>query len=197
VAHALTVFAEQKKLAVAVIAEPVSNSVVVAGDPGSHKQVVTLLEAIDKQPPQILAEIMFVEVTTGFTEKIGLKEKDKAEEVWVLTTRETQLLNATLRYAKGSDFLSCLSRPQLMVADNQTGFVEVGGASDKLITRVTPRIIPDGLLVDVATRVEKPNEETDRRTTAKLPDGGTLVMRGAKTGESEILVILTVHVIVK
>ena len=205
VALALKQFAESKKMAVTVVAEPITNSVVVASDAATHKQLVAILEAIDKQPPQIHAEILIIQVPSGFAEDIGLGDMDKTEETWELTKREIRMLNAALRQAKKDGIMDVLSRPQLTVADNQPAFVEVGsGESQKVTARVTPRVISDSVLVNIETRVEKPTGKTGEtttsamRTTAKIPDGGTLVMRAAKVipGEDrELLLIMTIHTI--
>ena len=50
VAQAVTAFAAQKKLSVAVVAEPVSNTVFVAGDAAAHKTVTGIVAALDAPP---------------------------------------------------------------------------------------------------------------------------------------------------
>lgn len=204
-AEALTAFVEKKKLPVAVIAEPVSNSVMLAGDAASVRQVAELLASLDKQPPSVVAQILVLEAPGGFAEDTGLGEG--AEANWVLTPREVRMLTAAIRSGKERLGIDILSRPQLMVADNKTGVVRIGGTeADGLTARVTPRIGSDGaVLLRVETEVKRTSkgkaEEETVQATGKVANGGTLVMRGARTktadgGTRETLVIVTINLVV-
>lgn len=204
-AKALTAFVEKKKLSVAVVAEPVSNRVILAGDAAPVRQVAELLASLDKQPPSVVAQILVLEAPAGFAEETGLGEG--AEASWVLTPREVRMLTAAIRSGKERLGVDILSRPQLMVADNTTGAVQIKGTeTGNLTARVTPRIGSDGtVLLRVETEVKRTSkgkaEEETVQATGKVADGGTLVMRGApvKTadgGARETLVIVTVNLVV-
>ena len=202
-AHALTAFVEKMKLPVAVVAEPVSNSVMLAGDAAPIRQVAELLASLDKQPPSVVAQILVLEAPAGFAEDTGLGEG--AEANWVLTPREVRMLRAAIRYGKARlDEVDVLSRPQLIVADNTTGVVQIGGTeADSLTARVAPRIGSDGtVLLRVETEVKRTSKgKTEAETvqaTGKIAEGGTLVMRGPRTktaggGIRETLVIVTIN----
>ena len=203
-ANALTAFIEKKKLPVAVVAEPVSNSVMLAGDAAPIRQVAELLASLDKQPPMVVARIQVLEAPAGFAEDTGLGEG--AEANWVLTPREVRMLTAAIRSGKERLGIDILSRPQLVVADNTTGVVQIGSTgADSLTARLTPRIGSDGT---VLLRVESEVKRTSRgkvetetvQATGKIADGGTLVMRGARTktaggGMRETLVIATINLV--
>jgi RNA polymerase sigma factor (sigma-70 family) len=203
-AKAVAAFVEKKKLPVAVVAEPVSNSVMLAGDVASIQQVEKLLSSLDKQPPSVIAQILVLEAPAGFAEDTGLGEG--AETSWMLTPREVRMLTAAIRSGKVRNEVDVLSRPQLMVADNKTGVVQVGGTETVSLTaRVSPRIGSDGtVLLRVETEVKRPSkgkaDEETVQATGKIPDGGTLVMRGGRTktaegGTREALVIVTVNLV--
>jgi len=203
-ANALTAFVEKKKLPVAVVAEPVSNSVMLAGDAAPIRQVAELLASLDKQPPSVVAQIQVLEAPGGFAEDTGLGEG--AEANWVLTPREVRMLTAAIRSGKARLEVDVLSRPQLMAADNTTGVVQIGGTeADSLTARVAPRIGSDGtVLLRVETEVKRTSkgksEAETVQATGKIADGGTLVMRGARTktaggGTSETLVIVTINLV--
>ena len=181
-ANALTAFVEKKKLPVAIVAEPVSNSVMLAGAAAPIRQVAELLASLDKQPPMFVARILVLEARAGFAEDTGLGEG--AEANWVLTARGS--------HAQGRDPVqqgAARGRhplpPQLLVADNRTGIVQIGATeAGSLTARVAPRIGSDGtVLLRVETEVKRTSKgkaEADTlQTTVKIADGGTLAMRRA------------------
>ena len=145
-----------------------------------------------------------LEAPDGFAKDTGLGEA--AETNWVLTPREVRMLLAAIRFGKVQLGIDILANPQLMVADNQTGVVQIGSAADGLTARVTPRIGSNGtVLLRVETEVKRTTngkaEEHTLKATAKVANGGTLVMRGARTktadgGMRETLVIVTIHPVV-
>jgi hypothetical protein len=199
VAQAIATFAKQKKLAVTVVAEPVSNTVMVAGDADGVKQSNELIAALDKQPAVIVAQLLIVEVPLGFATDLGLAEG--TENTWSLTARETRMVNAAFRNKKE---IKILFRPQMTAADNQTGYLKVGGdLTNNYSVRITSRVMPEGgVLARIETSVKgsSGSEVETQTTTAKTHDGGTVVTRmtnvPAKEGEAtEVLLIMTVHVV--
>ena len=196
VVKALTTFAEQKGLALTLVAEPVSNRVIVAGDASQMKQVIELITKIDSPPAQVQAQLLIVEAPFGFAKEIGLAQG--TEMCWSLTERETRMLNSAIRNTKE---IKTLSRPQLMTADNQTGFIEVGGETTHgYSVRLTPRVVPQGLLARVETGFKKPGGLETIQTTVKVADGGTTVFRmpnlpGKDDEKTEALLVMTLHVV--
>ncbi len=221
-AAALNAFALRQNLSVIVAPEPVSNTVLVDGDPAGRKRVAAILAALDKEPPTVVVRMLIMRAPAGFAEEVGLGEAGEAK--WVLTPREVRMLTAAIRGAKEHGGIDVLSRPQLMLTDNQTGFFQVGqqpapgpgptAVTDGLVTRVTPRISPDGgsVLLRVETQFSKVNpapvvlgdgaqapviDTQAIQTTESVPNGGTLVVRGARSktadgGATEMLAVITV-----
>ncbi len=195
VVKALTTFAEQKGLAVSLVAEPVSNRVIVAGDASQMKQVIELITKIDSPPARVQAQLLIVEARFGFAKEIGLAEG--IEESWSLTDRETRMLTSAIRNAKE---VKILSRPHLMIADNQTGVIEVGDETFGYSVHLTPRVMPQGLLARIEASVKKPTTLDTIQTTVKTADGETTVFRlpyppVAAAAKNEVLLVMTLHVL--
>jgi type II secretory pathway component GspD/PulD (secretin) len=198
VAKALTTFAERKSMAVTVVTEPVSNTIAVAGDAAQVKQLLELATRLDAPPTRIVAQLMIVQVPTGFAKEVGLA--DGTEDIWSLTERETRMLTAAIRNAKEIDIIS---RPQIQTCDNQSAIALVGDSKNgpSVMVRVTPRVMPEGgLLTRLETVVKKSvgAEDESKQTTAKAQDGGTIVFRAANTSiignaTNETFLIVTLH----
>lgn len=222
VARAVAQFAETRKLAVGVVAEPVSNSVLVSGEPAALKQLDALITKIDAAPLQFRIEVTFLEVKPGFAEHVGIAAagKGKEEAVWILTEREQRMLTAVgLREAKASgDLVNVFSRPTMLVANNQTGYAQVGSTRQVNLTsdgknstalnvtsecfsaRVTPRVTPQGTILTVSFGVANAGSmiEMGGMVGGIIPDGGSSVWRGPKTNDgTEYLFIVKVNMVGK
>lgn len=106
-----------------LVAEPVTNCVYISAEKAVQNQVVTLLRALDAPPRQVLIQAVVVQVPWGFLSDIGMSDDADRANVLTLTPRELNLFNTQLRKAKNRDIIS---RPQIVVADNQTGHIRVG-----------------------------------------------------------------------
>jgi type II secretory pathway component GspD/PulD (secretin) len=184
VVDAVNKFAAESKIAVTIVAEPISNSVFIAGEPAPQKKALELVTAIDKAPPIVRMQMMILEVPAGFAEEIGLGEGDN----WVLTPREVRMLSAAVRREKKDGRIDILSQPQLAVADNQRGFVQVGSGTPSMIGRITPRVTPDSKSVMLRLELEFSksagtgvSNAQNITTTEMVPNGGALVLRGASS----------------
>jgi len=147
------------------------NQLVVTGSPATHARVVTLVGELDRNVPQVHVSMTIAEVPVAFLTDCGLtKAGAGASGCFSLKARERELFAVALRNYPGS---SVLSRPDILVRDNQTGYVAVGqdfpvvtpvapggavvpaGTVDTHLVGVsvcvTPRIMPDG---KVTLRVE-------------------------------------------
>lgn len=217
VADALTKMAHHQKRDLTVVAEPVANCLLVAASPDQLKDVVRIVEKLDQEPPRVQVDVMLVRVPADFAEKAGLRQADTpAVFAGGLTDRERQMFTALLRQAKENGTLEVLSCPRLMMLDNQTGCFHCGGqypcpsleeGKDQqivrmepigLMTKVTPRISPDG---KVLLRIETAHREvcaglgitkvvggesvtvpgfTEQmvHSTVSLADGATVVLSG-------------------
>ncbi|MBY0457056.1 MAG: hypothetical protein K2V38_06950, partial [Gemmataceae bacterium] len=188
---------------IVVVAEPVSNTVLVSAEPAAHKKLMAVLAKLDVAPKQTVISATVLEVPAAFVADAGLHVGAKPG---ALSPREIHMLTSLLRQAKAREEIDVLSQPRIQVTDNQTGYVQVGqdfpvqqagaGAVVKagITLRVTPRFEPDSksvLLraeyqsVRVSGQVEvngvpQPvlNEET-AQMTARVAFGDTLVLVAA------------------
>ncbi len=200
VAGAIKQFATAKKLTVNVVVEPVTNSIVVAADPAVQKVLEPIIVKLDSSPTQVVAQVLVMSVGPGFAETAGLSENaSKNESLWVLTPREARMLNALIRDAKGRGEVDVLSRPQVMVADNQTAVVKVGDetAANGVALKLTPRVLSERMSVRCELQVnfqDGPTTQTTSQANAEFPDGGTIILRSSRQGdEKEILTVMTFH----
>jgi type II secretory pathway component GspD/PulD (secretin) len=179
-ADALRAFLKGRDQSAVVVAEPVSNTVLVSAGLAVHKQLLDILAGLDKAPQQIMMQAMVVEVPHEFLERAGLNVGSEPGAMsWTLTARELHMLTQLFREAKGRGEIDVLSRPQMQVCDGQTGFVQVGqqfpvvgqpvrpagGANASelkmvhvgLQLKVTPKVSPDGASVclDTETTLSK------------------------------------------
>jgi len=171
VAQAVNCFFGRESCGVRVVAEPVSNTLMVSAEPAQVQRVVKILDAIDREPPSVRVELTIVQAPADFAEKVGLRRVGEyGGPACELTDRERQMLHAMLRQGQQDGTVKFLSAPVMVVFDNQTGHAHVGGqypcptpAADGkparvemmpvgLQARVTPRVLPDGkVLVRVET----------------------------------------------
>lgn len=165
-AQAVTKFLDNKQQRAMLTFDAATNTIYLGVEGGAGQQAVKLLAAMDVAPPQVQIQALVMQVPAGFLADIGFTDDAPGNPVMTLTPRELNILNAQIRQAKSRVAVDILSRPQLCVADNQTGFVQVGQnfpyvtashtdgtgvATQKiahehvgLTLRVTPRINPDG-----------------------------------------------------
>jgi type II secretory pathway component GspD/PulD (secretin) len=144
-----------------VTAEPVSNTVLLSAEPALRQQLVDILTAIDKAPPQVMLSALVLEVPDAFIVGAGLNiGAAPGTTTWTLSAREMHMFMQFIRWTKErGDTCDILSRPTMQVADNQTGYVQVGQqvpdvAGGKitfiptgLTFKATPRVTPEGRLL--------------------------------------------------
>jgi type II secretory pathway component GspD/PulD (secretin) len=195
-AQALARFAEQEHPSIRIVAEPISNTLILAAASAQLKQATTVLSTLDAEPPRVHVQMMLVRVPAGFAEDFGLGNDQKR----VLTRREVSKLKSAIRRQKSEGHFDVLSRPELMTADNQSAQVQIGNAQSGVAATITPRISPDGaILLRVEAQVKETSEQVTTtqsvETTEKVRDGGTLVVRGMHSkdaaGDTEVLTVLT------
>jgi hypothetical protein len=185
-----------------VVPRPVPENVVRASQVENDTMVRRAAFA-DAQQTQVFIQTLLVKVPAGFVESAGISASAE-EGKWVLNEREARMLTAALRREK----VCCevLSRPQIQVADRQTGYVNLGKDGSKgwsLSVLLTPAVSREGTVrLEIKNRGEayvvKPGPVVRTNaamieTSESVPTGGTLVIRGANPGdrESELLIVLT------
>lgn len=175
-----------------------SNMVLLSGNTADVMHVFAMIATLDVAPQQYVVETTIFEAPTTFADDIGLGDGHR----WVLTPREAKMLAASIDGRHGKH-VEILSRPRLLLTDNQQGFIQVGGSDAEHVIRITPRITSDGVssLLRIETQYTKQTppvmNTTTISTTETVPVGGSIVLRGAcpKTGDSarSIFYIMTVH----
>src|SRR5262249_28239794 len=156
-------FLKDKQLSATIVAEPVSNTVLVSVEADLQKQLVEMLAALDTAPAQVHLNVLVLKLPRGFAEGCGLIAEPGT--ACALSAREFQMFAALLRHAKERGELDVLSRPQLQVCDNQTACVQVG--------QVLPIVAPAG--TGAVTVEYVPTGHTLKTTPRLLPDGNLLI----------------------
>ncbi len=192
----------RQKLAFRATFDARTNLVIVAGDPAHVKQVVALIASLDVAPPQVLVQMTILEAPANFADDIGLGDGYR----WVLTPREAKMLAASIHSRHGKE-VDILSRPQLLLTENQQGFFQAGSSDAAHVVRITPRIMPDGASHMLRFEAEHAKQTmpgvqntTAISTTETVPVSNTLFLRGGctKVGDKVrgVFYIVTVHKVV-
>ena len=135
---------------VAIVAEPISNSLLVSASPRYFEQVQAMIEELDQPQKQVLIQVLLAEVTLdGSTEwgmqwqsDMDLTEKDIPVDAASVNSRfgldpssamgglTTTLTGDNwgfiLKAMQSDGRLEILSRPQILAVDNQVASIEVG-----------------------------------------------------------------------
>jgi len=212
---------QQLQRNIVVVAEPVSNTILISATPQYFAEIRRLVERIDAQPPQVVIQVLIAEVQLTNTEEFGVEVGLQSPVLFgrsltatgpgspgfnfnstaalpnatnfeqgtvgfqglgnlgvgrtstnglgvggLVLAAQSQSFNLLIRALKAQNRIDILSRPQIQVADNQTGFVQVGqlfpylgnstltatGAVQQsieqqqtgVVLRVVPRVNPDG-----------------------------------------------------
>jgi general secretion pathway protein D len=64
---------EQIEREVVVVPEPVSNSLIVSATPRFYREVIKLIEDIDRRPPMAMIQVLIAEVTLNNTDEFGVE----------------------------------------------------------------------------------------------------------------------------
>ena len=194
-AQAVNAFLTGQRLPARVTAEAEFNNVVVSAEPELQKQIGDILAKLDKAPVQVLVQAMVLEVPRGSAITQWLADDGKpGASSWTLTPREVKSLTTLIREAKGRGELDILARPQLQVAENQTGSVRVG-QSFPVVTAGEWKKNADGAVVLEPKTIEYLPTGCSMKITPRVsPDGSVLlrteaqytwVLRDAVTLQSE------------
>jgi hypothetical protein len=175
-AQALVTFVSDKRLTARVVAEPVSNVVLVSAEPALQRQFAEILAKLDTDPQQIIARVTVVQVPREFIARAGFNVGADADaKSWALSPREAHMLTELLRGAKERGECDVLSRPMMQVSDGQTGHVRVG-QERAVVTGFD--IKTAGGTVSIEPKTEQvPTGVTLELTPSCAPDGKTVRIR--------------------
>jgi type II secretory pathway component GspD/PulD (secretin) len=203
-AQAVAKYLDGQPQPLALTFDQASNTLYLSADAAVRQKVLKVIAAMDAPPPQVVIQAMVMEAPAGFLADMGMSDDQPNSPVLTLTARETSMFNGVIREGKRRECLDILSRPQIQVADNQTGFVQVGqkvpyavnigskadGARQAITyepvgvsMRVTPRINPDG---KVLMRVE-PTVTTVSPSPVNLGNGNTVPAFNTQTMQTTVL----------
>jgi len=234
---------------VVIVAEPVSNTIMVSATPQYFAELKRIIERIDAQPPQVVIQVMIAEVQLSNNEEIGVEYGVQSPVLFnrggslnfnttsalassnvspgivgyqgignlgvgrtsstggaggFVFAAQSDSFNLLVRALKAQGRIDILSRPQLHVTDNQTGYINVGQRyptpSTQVVTngisqqgveyvdigitmRVTPRINPDG---KVLMRVE-PQVSNVATSTVSVAPGVNAPIFNQETVETTVL----------
>ncbi|MBM3847561.1 MAG: hypothetical protein FJ405_14915, partial [Verrucomicrobia bacterium] len=131
---------------VAIIAEPLSNTLLLSTDPRYFAEIREIITKLDEVQPQVLIQVLLAEVTLDSLTDLGVewshtgRKGDVAYGIGTDFSVRDQLtsfggfstavsgsdFNFLLRALKDEGRLEVLSRPQIVTADNKPGSVNIG-----------------------------------------------------------------------
>jgi type II secretion system protein D len=131
---------------VAVVPEPVSNTLLVSANPRYFEQIRELINELDKAQPQVLIQVLLAEVTLDSLTDLGVEwnySGSKGDVKYGAGTdfgvpKQLQDFGGYSTAITGSDFnfmlralkdqgrLEVLSRPQIVTADNKPAAINIG-----------------------------------------------------------------------
>jgi len=131
---------------VAVVAEPISNTLLVSANPRYFEQMRALIDELDKPQPQVLIQVLIAELTLDSLEDLGVEWRysgSKGDADYAIGTdfnvrRDLLTMGGFSTAVSGGDFsfllralkndgrLQVLSRPQIVTADNKPAIINVG-----------------------------------------------------------------------
>lgn len=195
-----------------IIAEPISNSLVLSGTPEVVDSLTELIAKLDTAPDTVMVELHVAELLSPSRDS-GTDDAASDDSAAPKAPSMQEDGAAWLAWAIEHGRLNTLSRPQIMTRDNQPAYIMIGSevplqpesaGPDKgkqierafagLNIELIPRISPDGrvvmeLDVNVASVVNRNGAgspiiaRTALQTTVSAEDGQTIVLAGLKSTE--------------
>ena len=125
---------------VAVVAEPLSNTLLLSANPRYFEQIRALIEELDKPQQQVLIQVLLAEVTLDQGRDLGLEWTyngvsyaagiDISEAKWIASGFSSAVTGGDyhflLQALETSGRLEVLSRPQIVTADNRPATINIG-----------------------------------------------------------------------
>jgi type II secretion system protein D len=130
---------------VAIVAEPVSNTLLLSASPRYFDVIATIIQELDQPPPQVLIQVLLAEVTLSDSTQFGIDWNFThlfgKNNVSVGTNFGMQAaaagtgfgvsvtggdISAFMRALESQGRVEVLSRPQILASDNQHAIINVG-----------------------------------------------------------------------
>ncbi len=143
-----------------VVADAVTNSLIISAAPRDFEEVKELLELLDARPPMLSLQILIAEIAY---EGEAPKEADE-----LVLKASGDGVDATIRELKKRGTLRVLARPQIATLDNQPAFIKISqrkpritGSSSSSRGRVNSVTLEDvGLTLGVTPRISADGQVT-------------------------------------
>ena len=140
---------QQLEREVVVVPEPISNSLIISATPRFFKEIVDLVEKLDDQPPQVMIQVMIVEIdltnTDEFGVELGLQDSllfDRSLLSNLITTTSTGQTSTVSGVVTQTDQI-------IQAADNTPGFQfnsrEIGNSGSRDSIATAEKLAPQGL----------------------------------------------------
>ncbi len=107
-----------------VVADPVSNTLLISATPNLVDQIELLVTALDRKPPLIRVDAALVQVTREATAEKA--QVGSASHTW------KEGISAALEELGQRGHVRVLARPTVLAVDNQAAFVQVGRREPRL-----------------------------------------------------------------
>ncbi|KKL79921.1 hypothetical protein LCGC14_2009980, partial [marine sediment metagenome] len=126
---------------ISIVAEPVSNTLLISGSPRFFKTIAAMVTELDQPLPQVLVQVLLAEVTLDDTTEFGIEwgftpspggRKIRVGPNFGLKADGFNFsvssgdLSLMLRALQSQGRLEVLSRPQILAADNQPAEISIG-----------------------------------------------------------------------
>lgn len=131
---------------VAIVSEPISNTLLVSANPRYFSEIDNMIEELDQPQPQVLIQVLLAEVTLDSVNDLGVEWKTQGQAEGHNADVETDFgvkkqmadfggfataitgdsINFFLRALQNDGRLEVLSRPQILTCDNKVATINVG-----------------------------------------------------------------------
>jgi type II secretion system protein D len=152
---------QQFEREVAIVAEPVSNTLLLSASPRYFDKFKALIEQLDQPMSQVLIQVVLAEVTLDKTSELGVEwamqsthgntkiqtgtdfgVADQFKQLGGFSSAITGSdISFVLRALEADGRLEVLSRPQILTADNQKATIDIG---DRVPLVTDSRTTPQG-----------------------------------------------------
>ena len=179
-----------------VVADLPTNSLMLKMTPSQYKDVLPLIEKLDALPLQVLVELTLAEVTMTDTFDLGFEHKltnDAAKAgasavssaastaitaafggKGFLATFEGDKLSSTINAYAEKKLLNILSKPRILILNNETGNINVGQQVPVITSEASAVDIPDG---SIKRNIEYRNTGVIVGLTPTINSNGILTMQ--------------------
>ncbi len=186
---------------VAIVAEPVSNTLLLSANPRYFDQVRQLIDQLDQPQPQVLIQVLLAEVTLDSTRNLGIEwnlsgsiENNTISSGTALgVARDLATFGGFSALVTGNDYkfllraledsgrLEVLSRPQILTADNKPASITVG----QQVPLVTDSRVGSGPYNnDVITTYQYRNVGVSLTVTPRIGSDGAVKMEVSTTNSA-------------